>query len=134
MSKTDERPTEPKKYGPYSLTRRVGDIVFVSGQVGINPETGVASTDVGEQTTQVLKNIAAALGTLGLGLGDVVDATVFLTNMDDFATVNAAYAAQLSEPYPTRACVGVADLPHVGEVPLLVEIKAIASMAASNDS
>jgi 2-iminobutanoate/2-iminopropanoate deaminase len=100
--------------------------VFVSGQVGIDPETGTASTGVGEQTTQALTNVATALGTVGLGLGHVVDATVFLTDMNDFAAVNEAYAAQLAEPYPTRTCVGVADLPHVGDVPLQVEIKVTA--------
>jgi 2-iminobutanoate/2-iminopropanoate deaminase len=116
----------PKKYGPYSTIRRAGAFVFVSGQLGIDPQTGIASADPGEQTTQALTNVATALDAVGLGLEHVVDATVFLTNMDDFAAVNEAYAAQLSEPYPTRACVAVADLPHVGDVPLQVEIKVIA--------
>ncbi|HEV7454966.1 MAG TPA: Rid family detoxifying hydrolase [Candidatus Saccharimonadales bacterium] len=121
----------PKKYGPYSVVRKAGPFVFVSGQIGINPQTGAASADVSEQTLQALANVASALGTVGLGLEHVVDTTVFLTNMADFEAVNKAYAGQFSEPYPSRACVGVAGLPHVGDVPLRVEIKVIAMEAAA---
>ncbi|MET0779708.1 MAG: Rid family detoxifying hydrolase [Candidatus Saccharimonadales bacterium] len=121
----------PKKYGPYSVIRKAGPFVFLSGQIGVNPQTGTASADVSEQTSQALANVASALGTVGLDLGDVVDVTVFVTDMSDFGAVNEVYAGQFSEPYPTRACVGVADLPHVGDVPLRVEIKVIAMEATA---
>jgi 2-iminobutanoate/2-iminopropanoate deaminase len=128
MSKAASTPK--KSYGPYSLIRESGPLVFVAGQVGINPEDGSTHPEVGPQTTQALKNVAAALGTVGLGLEHVVDATVFVTDMGDFGAVSEAYAAAFTEPYPTRACVAVAELPRVAAVPLLVEVKVIAARPA----
>jgi 2-iminobutanoate/2-iminopropanoate deaminase len=136
-------PNKPKKYGPYSVVRTAGPFVFVSGQVGIDPTTGVAPEGVTGQTEQAMRNVAAALGTVGLGLGNVVDTTVFLTDVEgDFADFNTAYAGALqaayrdTDPgipdeamaarYPARACIGVAGLPPVGNVPLVVEVKATA--------
>lgn len=124
MSQT-EKPQ--KTYGPYSIVAEAGPFVFVSGQVGIDPETGTANPDVAVQTDQAIRNLASALDTVGLELSDVVDTTVFVTDMGDFATVNDVYAQHFTPPYPARACVAAAELPRVGgEVALQVEIKAIA--------
>jgi 2-iminobutanoate/2-iminopropanoate deaminase len=100
---------------------------FVSGQVGIDPQTGTCEASVTGQTAQVLANMQALLADAGLSLADVVKTTIYVTNMNDFAAVNEVYAQHFGEPYPARATVGVADLPHVGKgTPILVEIDAIA--------
>lgn len=116
-----------KTYGPYSVVREAGPFVFVSGQIGIDPETGKASPDAAIQTAQAIANIERALHLVGLELSDVVDTTVFVTDMSDFASVNEAYTACFREPFPARACVAVAEFPRLnGNVALCVEIKATA--------
>ena len=110
--------------GPYSLGVWAGDLLFVSGQTPIDPATGtVASDNVAEQAHQTIKNVRAILEAAGLSLDNVVKATVFIKNMNDFAAINEVYASYFQKPYPARSCVEVARLPR----DVLVEIEVVAS-------
>jgi 2-iminobutanoate/2-iminopropanoate deaminase len=98
--------------GPFSPGIRAGDLLFLSGQVALNPTTGkLIAGDVGAQTDQILKNLGALLGTVGKSLAEVVRVNVYLTDMRDFAQMNAVYARHFAEPYPARTTVAVAGLP-----------------------
>ena len=122
-----------KTYGPYSPVRVVGDVIYVSGQVGISPEAKTAEHDVISQTQQVMKNLKSALASVDLTLADIVKTTIYLRDMADFTEVNEIYSSYLSEPYPARACVEVSGLPRVcGDSELLVEIEAIAQKRQSS--
>ena len=112
----------PKAVGPYSQGIRVGNMIFVSGQIPVDPTTGEVAPDVGRQAAQALENVAAVLNAAGASLSDIVKATVFIRNMDDFAAVNEVYASFFNAPYPARACVEVSRLPKN----VLVEIEAMA--------
>ncbi len=117
------RPT----FGPYSPIRQAETLYFVSGQVGINPDTGNAPADVAEQTKFALENMSRILSTNGLSLANVVKTIIFVTNMKNFEVVNEVYSTYFDEPRPARSTVGVAELPRVGgDNPVLVEIEAIA--------
>jgi 2-iminobutanoate/2-iminopropanoate deaminase len=119
-------------YGPYTPLRRAGNLLFVSGQVGVNPDTKTAPADAAAQATQALRNLKNVLNGAEANLGDVVKTTVYLTNMDDFAAVNAAYEQAFGVPRPARSTVAVRELPHVaGGTALLVEIEATAFKDAS---
>ena len=110
--------------GPYSLGVWAGDLLFVSGQTPIDPATGVVASDnVTEQAHQTIKNVRAILAAAGLTLDNVVKATVFIKNMNDFAAINEVYASYFQKPYPARSCVEVARLPR----DVLVEIEVVAS-------
>ena len=115
----------PAAIGPYSQAVDSGaGLVFVSGQLPINPSTGAfPEGGVSEQTRQSLLNAQAILRAAGLGLADVVKTTVFLADMGDFAAMNAVYATFFSEPFPARSAVSVKTLPKGA----LVEIECIAS-------
>jgi 2-iminobutanoate/2-iminopropanoate deaminase len=107
----------PKAIGPYSPAVRAGNLVFVSGQVPIDPATGaMIDGDVSAQSRRVFENIRALLEAAGLTFGHVVRTTVFLADMNDFAAINAVYASYFSEPYPARATVQVARLPKDARV------------------
>ena len=108
--------------GPYSPAIASGDLLFCSGQLGMDPATGDLSDGVAAQTEQALVNLRALLAAAGFGVEHVVKCTIFLTNLADFATVNEIYGRTFSEPYPARSTVQVAGLPKGG----LVEIEAIA--------
>ncbi len=98
--------------GPYSHAISSGGFVFLSGQTPLDPATGrLVDGDVGAQTRQCLANLSAVLAGAGLDLGDVVEASVFLTDMGDFQAMNQAYAERFAEPYPARTTIGVAALP-----------------------
>ena len=116
----------PAAIGPYSQAIRVGEWVFTSGQVALDPETGTLVTGgVAEQTTRVLENLKAVLAAAGLSFANVVKTTVFLKNMGDFAAMNEVYARHLSPEgatAPARSTVEVARLPKDA----LVEIELIA--------
>lgn len=113
----------PAAIGPYSQAVRAGDLVFVSGQLPINPETGeFAGNTASEQAAQSLKNIASILAAEGLTMANAVKLNVFLKDMNDFAAVNEVYASFFEGDYPARAAVEVARLPKDA----LVEIEAIA--------
>ena len=117
-------PSSPKPLAPYSVAAEAAGLVFISGQVAINPVTGErAPDDVSAQATQVLDNIGVILGDLGLGYSDVVKATIFLTDMNDFATVNDIYKTRFGTEPPARSTIQVAGLP----AGFLVEIEVIAA-------
>ena len=108
--------------GPYSAAIASGDLLFCSGQLGMDPATGELRDGVTAQAEQALMNLRALLAAAGFGVEHVVKCTIFLTNLADFATVNEIYGRTFSEPYPARSTVQVAGLPKGG----LVEIEAIA--------
>ena len=119
-------------YGPYTPVRSAGNLLFVSGQIGIDAATKTASEDVTEQTKQVLRNMEQALNDSGASLQDVVKTTVFLTNMDDFVAMNAVYEQVFGTPRPARSTVCVRELPRVGgDTTLSVEIEAVAYKEAA---
>ena len=122
MTKTPVNPPNAAPaVGPYNTAVRVGDFLFCSGQIPLNPETSEMVTgDIEAQTTRVLENVAIILQHEGLGFENVVKATVFLTNMADFATVNDVYGRYFKEPYPARAAVAVAELPKGANVEIEV--------------
>jgi 2-iminobutanoate/2-iminopropanoate deaminase len=118
-------PKAPVAIGPYSQGTRAGNLVFLSGQLGIDPATGALATGgVAAQAVQSLKNIQALLEEVQASPEDIVKTTVFLTDMADFKAVNEAYAAVFSQNCPARSCVAVAQLPLGG----LVEIEAIVAL------
>ncbi|MGL2494076.1 RidA family protein [Helicobacter pylori] len=113
----------PKAIGPYSQAIVTNDLVFVSGQLGIDVSTGeFKGADIHSQTTQSMENIKAILKEAGLGMDSVVKTTILLKSLDDFAVVNGIYGSYFTEPYPARATFQVAKLPKDA----LVEIEAIA--------
>lgn len=116
-------PAAPAAVGPYSQAIKVGNVVFCSGQIPLNPKTGeVVAGDVAAQTEQVLQNLSAVLDVTGSGLFQVVKTTVYLKNMSDFAAMNDVYARHFPVDPPARATVEVARLPK----DVLVEIDCIA--------
>ena len=114
----------PAALGPYSQAQIVGDLVYTSGQIGVDPATGVAPEGVEAQAHQVFKNLCELLKAAGSDISKVVKTTVFIKNMDDFALVNSIYGQYFAEPYPARSCVEVARLPK----DLLVECEVIAEL------
>ncbi|MBP1599943.1 MAG: endoribonuclease [Acidobacteria bacterium] len=113
----------PLPIGPYSQAIRANGFIFVSGQIPMDPETGTMVTGrAGEQTRQVMKNIAAILESAGSGLQKLVKTTIFLTSLEDFSEVNRVYAECLGDVKPARATVEVSRLPRDARV----EIEAIA--------
>lgn len=114
----------PEAIGPYSQAMIVGNIVYTSGQIPINPASGnIEVTTIEEQTEQVIKNLAAVLAEAGTSLDKVVKTTCFLANMSDFAAFNGVYAKYFTEK-PARSCVAVKDLPRGS----LVEVEVIAEV------
>lgn len=101
----------PAAIGPYSQALDLGDLVFVSGQIPVNPATGLMADTVEEQAAQSLANIKAILAQAGLTMANVVKTVIFLADINDFAAVNQVYAQAFSEPYPARSCVQVAAIP-----------------------
>jgi 2-iminobutanoate/2-iminopropanoate deaminase len=117
----------PSPVGPYSQAIRVDGFIFCSGQVGLDPATGkLVEGGVAEQTRQVLDNLAAVLASADRTLEAIVKTTIFLTDINDFATVNAVYGERVGTPPPARSTVAVAALPLGARV----EIEAIASAGA----
>jgi reactive intermediate/imine deaminase len=107
----------PAAVGPYSQAVRHGDLVFLSGQVGLDPATGaLVEGGVEAQARQVFRNLQAVCEAADGSLDDLVKVTIFLTDMANFAAVNQIMADAFSEPYPARATIGVAGLPLGAEV------------------
>jgi 2-iminobutanoate/2-iminopropanoate deaminase len=107
----------PKAIGPYSPAVRAGNLLFVSGQVPIDPATGnMIDGDIAAQSRRVFENIGALLEAAGASFASVVRTTVFLADMNDFAAMNAVYGQYFTEPYPARATVQVARLPKDARV------------------
>ena len=125
MKKIISTDLAPKAIGPYSQGIMVGDLVFLSGQIPVDPNTGEIVTGedaIVAQTHQSMTNVKSILQSQGLNFNNVIKSTVFITNMDDFPKVNEVYAQYFEEAYPARSCVQVAKLPKGA----LVEIEVIA--------
>ncbi|KAH9277764.1 RutC family protein C23G10.2 [Echinococcus granulosus] len=113
----------PKAIGPYSQAIFAAKTLYISGQLGINPETmEIAGPSVEQQTEQTLKNLSSIVKASGGQMKDIVKTTILLANMEDFATVNEIYAKYFTDPYPARVCYAVKALPKNA----LVGIEAIA--------
>ncbi len=113
----------PAAIGPYSQAIKAGNVLYLSGQIGMNPATGeLVSDDVREQTARALQNMKAVLAAAGATAENVVKTTVFLTDMADFQAVNSVYAETFSSDAPARSCVAVAALPKGAKV----EVEAVA--------
>lgn len=124
MKKVISTSKAPAAIGPYSQAIQVGNLVYTSGQIPIDPATGsFVEGGVKEQARQSLTNVKAILEEAGLTLDNVVKTTVFLADMNDFSDVNAVYAEFFAEPYPARSAVAVKTLPKGA----LVEIEVIAA-------
>jgi len=114
----------PKAIGPYSHAVRVGDTVYVSGQLGVDPATGkFAEDNIKVQTIQALKNIETILAEEGYCMDDVVKTTVFMRDLNDFEAMNIVYHDFFRKPYPARSAFQVAKLPKDARI----EIEAIAA-------
>ena len=123
MNQPIHTPNAPAAIGPYSQAVKTGNLVFVSGQIPIDPATGAfAGDDITTQTRQSLTNVKAILEAAGYTMSDVVKTTVLLADIADFAAMNAVYAEFFTENCPARAAFAVKDLPKGA----LVEIEAIA--------
>lgn len=112
----------PAAIGPYSQALDTGNMLFISGQIPIDPATGTMPESVTDQAKQVLTNITNILAEAGLTMANVVKTSVFLADLNDFAAVNEVYASFFAEPYPARSCVQVAAIPKGAKV----EIETIA--------
>lgn len=112
----------PGAIGPYSQGVDVGNMIFFSGQIPLNPQTGEMPEGIEAQAKQALENVKGLLESQGLDFSNVVKTTVFLDSMDDFNTVNEIYAQYFVEPYPARSAVEVGKLPKGA----LVEVEVIA--------
>ncbi len=115
-------PENIKAIGPYSPAIKVGNFVFISGQLGLDPKTNELKPTLEEQTEQALINLSEILSSIGLSLDNVVKTTIFLVNMEDFQKVNEIYSKFFKEPYPARSTIAVRSLPRNA----LIEIEAIA--------
>ena len=115
----------PAPIGPYSQAVRMGNTVYTSGQIAIDPKTGqLVSGSIAEETHQVMRNMKAVLEAAGLEFGQVLKSTIFITNMDDFGTINEVYASYFdADTAPARETVQVARLPK----DVRVEISMIAA-------
>ena len=112
MSEVITASNAPAALGPYSHAILAGDTLYTSGQVPLVPETGkIAGDSIEEQAVQVLKNIESVLKAAGMDFSNVVKTTVFLTDLADFAAMNAIYGEKFSQNPPARSCVQVAKLP-----------------------
>ena len=120
--KTVQTVHAPAAIGPYSQAVDLGSLVFTSGQIPVDPVTGVIPADVRAQAEQSLKNVKAVLEAAGSSMDKVVKTTVYIADMNSFAAINEVYASFFTEPYPARSCVEAARLPK----DVLLEIEAIA--------
>ena len=118
-------PSAPKAIGPYSQAVKSGSLVFISGQIPLDPKTmELVGEDVVRQTHQVFKNLSAIAKASGGNLVDIVNLTIYLTNLDNFSKINEIMASYFQEPYPARATIEVSALPKAA----LVEIEAILAL------
>lgn len=116
----------PAAIGPYSQAVRAGDLLFVSGQIPLDPKTGeLVKSGVADETKKVLENLKAILEAAGASFGDVVKTTIFLKDMNNFSVVNEVYGSFFPQPFPARATVEVARLPR----DVNVEIDVIAKLS-----
>lgn len=120
MKKAFASAQAPAAVGPYSQAIGCGDLVFLSGQLGLTAKGILAGEDAAAQARQALANIRAVLAAAGLEMDQVLKTTVFLTDMNDFAAVNEVYREFFAEPFPARSCVQVAALPRGAKVEIEV--------------
>lgn len=113
----------PAAVGPYSHANAAGETIYISGQLGLDPETGILAEGVEAQAKTGFENLKTILTEAGVSFENVVKTTVFLTDMNDFAAVNDIYAQYFTSEYPARSCVQVAALPKGASF----EIEAIAA-------
>jgi 2-iminobutanoate/2-iminopropanoate deaminase len=117
MKKTIESASAPKPIGPYSQAVLAGNLLFMSGQIAIDPQTQeYQPADVEKETTQVMKNLKAVLAEEGMDFSHVVKTNIFLADMGDFAAVNAIYASYFTDNFPARETVQVSVLPKHAKV------------------
>lgn len=127
MKKIIHTDSAPKAVGPYSQAVRMGDFLFCSGQIPIDPKTQEVFTgDIQKQTEMVIANIEALLKSTGMGFSHIIKSTIFLTSMSDFAAVNEIYSKYFTSDFPARSTVQVAGLPKG----VNVEIEVIANYTA----
>ncbi|MBR4354440.1 MAG: RidA family protein [Kiritimatiellae bacterium] len=125
MNETVATELAPQALGPYSQAIKTGGMVYTSGQIPINPATNtIEAVTIEDQTRQVIANLAEVLKAAGTGLDRVVKTTVFIKDMNDFAALNAVYAAEFGANKPARSCVEVARLPK----DVKVEIECVATL------
>ena len=125
MKQVISTPKAPAAIGPYSQAIRVGNLIYTSGQIPINPATGqFVEGGIKEQTRQSLTNVKAILEEAGTSMANVVKTTVFMADMNDFADMNAVYAEFFTEPFPARSAVAVKTLPKGA----LVDIEVVAGI------
>lgn len=116
----------PQAIGPYSVYKECGDMIYVSGQIPVNPNTGeIESDDIQAQTKQSLENVKGVLNELGLGFENVVKTLVFLSDINDFVPMNEIYGTYFVQPYPARSCVAVKDIPKGAKVEVEVIVSKI---------
>ena len=126
MRQVISAPDAPKAMGAYSPAIKAGNLLFVSGQIPIDPASGELVTgDIAAQTEQVMRNVGALLRAAGVGFEHVVRTTVFLADMDEFAAMNEVYSRHVAAPPPARATVQVARLPRG----VKIEVDAIAVLS-----
>lgn len=114
----------PAAIGPYSQAIRSGNMLFCSGQIPVDPETGIIPDGVKAQAEQVLTNVKNLIAAAGSSIENVIKTTVFIKDMNDFAVINEIYAKYFTEPFPARSCVEVARLPK----DVLLEVEAIVEL------
>jgi len=125
MKKVISTSNAPAAIGPYSQAIKVGNLIYTSGQIPVNPKTGtIVEGGIKEQTRQSFENVKSILKEAGLTMADVIKTTVFMADMNDFAEMNAIYAEFFAEPYPARSAVAVKTLPKGA----MVEIEVIAEI------
>lgn len=124
MRQTIHAQGAPAAIGPYCHAKRCGDLLFTSGQLGLDPESGALPQGVQAQARQSLANLGAVLAAAGMGFENVVKTTVFLADINDFAAVNEVYGQVFAQDPPARSCVAVKTLPKNA----LVEIEVIAAV------
>ncbi|MBD5559380.1 MAG: RidA family protein [Clostridia bacterium] len=122
MKEIVETKAAPGAIGPYSQAVKTGGLLYTSGQLPVDPETGSMPDSVDKQAEQSLENLKAVVEAGGASMDSVIKTTVFIRHMDDFARINEVYAKYFDAPYPARSCVEVARLPKDA----LVEIECIA--------
>lgn len=123
MKKVISTDKAPAAIGPYSQAIEVNGMVFISGQIPVDPATGKIAETVEEQAEQALKNVSAVLAAAGTDMEHVIKTTVFIKEMNDFAKINEIYAKFFTGAFPARSCVEVARLPK----DVLLEVEAIAT-------
>ena len=127
IKRTIQTEQAPAAIGPYSQAIRIGDFLYTSGQIALDPESGIfLSGEIEEETEQTLKNISAILQADGLNLENVVKTTVYLSDLNHFSRMNQVYEKYFSKTKPARACVQVTALPKGAKI----EIDAIASSSS----